>query len=94
MSGSTGTELGEYGYVLFRLPLRGKGRHLINGGINICVTATQISSTRKRERVRPWWCTPLIPAVGKRGSRVSEFEANLVYRVSFRTEKTLSWGGE
>jgi hypothetical protein len=32
-----------------------------------------------------WWCTPLIP--GGRGRRISEFEANLVYRVSSRTAR-------
>jgi hypothetical protein len=31
---------------------------------------------------------PLIPALGRqRGRRISEFEASLVYRVSFRTTK-------
>jgi hypothetical protein len=30
--------------------------------------------------------TPLIPAVGR---RISEFEASLVYRVSFRTASTI-----
>jgi hypothetical protein len=31
---------------------------------------------------RQWWRTPLIPALGGRGRRISEFEASLVYRVS------------
>jgi hypothetical protein len=34
---------------------------------------------------RAWWHTPLIPALGGRGRQISEFEANLVYRVSSRT---------
>jgi hypothetical protein len=34
---------------------------------------------------RQWWCTPLIPALGGRGSRISDFKASLVYRVSART---------
>ena len=29
-----------------------------------------------------WWRTPLIPAMGGRGRRISEFEASLVCRVS------------
>jgi hypothetical protein len=31
-----------------------------------------------------WWCTPLIPALGR---QTPEFEANLVYRVSSRTAR-------
>jgi hypothetical protein len=34
-----------------------------------------------------WWCTPLIPALGGRGRRISEFEASLVYKVSSRTAR-------
>jgi hypothetical protein len=34
-----------------------------------------------------WWHTPLIPALGGRGRWISEFEASLVYRVSFRTAR-------
>ena len=39
-----------------------------------------------------WWCTPLIPAFGRQRQvdfRVSEFEANLVYRVSFRIARAI-----
>jgi hypothetical protein len=32
-----------------------------------------------------WWRTPLIPALGRQGRRISEFEASLVYRVSSRS---------
>jgi hypothetical protein len=42
---------------------------------------------RKRIEARQWWCTPLIPALGGRGRRISEFEASLVYRVSSRTAR-------
>jgi hypothetical protein len=31
-----------------------------------------------------WWCTPLIPALGR---QISEFKASLVYKVSSRTAK-------
>jgi hypothetical protein len=34
-----------------------------------------------------WWHTPLIPALGRRGRQISEFEARLVYRVSSRTAR-------
>jgi hypothetical protein len=34
-----------------------------------------------------WWCTPLIPALEGRGRQISEFEASLVYRVSFRSAR-------
>jgi hypothetical protein len=27
-----------------------------------------------------WWHTPLIPVLGGRGRRISEFEASLIYR--------------
>jgi hypothetical protein len=29
-----------------------------------------------------WWCTPLIPALGRQRQAISEFEASLVYKVS------------
>jgi hypothetical protein len=34
-----------------------------------------------------WWCTPLIPVLGGRGRWISELEASLVYRLSFRTAR-------
>jgi hypothetical protein len=36
-----------------------------------------------------WWRTPLIPALGGRGRRISEFEASLVYKVSSRTARAI-----
>jgi hypothetical protein len=36
---------------------------------------------------RPWWRTPLIPALGRQRQVISEFEASLVYRVSSRTAR-------
>jgi hypothetical protein len=42
-----------------------------------------VSKTGKK-KARQWWLMPLIPALGRRGRRVSEFEASLVYRVSSR----------
>jgi hypothetical protein len=38
---------------------------------------------------RAWWYTPLIPALGSRGRRISEFEASLVYKVSSRTARAI-----
>jgi hypothetical protein len=35
-----------------------------------------------------WWHTPLIPALVRQRQRISEFEASLIYRVSFRTART------
>jgi hypothetical protein len=34
-----------------------------------------------------WWLTPLNPHLGGRGRKISEFKANLVYRVSSRTSR-------
>jgi hypothetical protein len=36
---------------------------------------------------RAWWCTPLIPALGRQRRWISEFEASLVYRGSSRTAR-------
>lgn len=33
---------------------------------------------------RTWWCSPLIPALRKKGKRTSEFEASLIYMPSSR----------
>jgi hypothetical protein len=37
------------------------------------------------EDSRVWWNTYLVPALGGRGRQISEFEDNLVYKVSSRT---------
>jgi hypothetical protein len=37
----------------------------------------------------PKWRMPLIPEHGGRGRRISEFEASLVYRVSYRTARAV-----
>ena len=34
-----------------------------------------------------WWCTPLIPALGRQRQRISESEASLVYKVISRTAR-------
>ena len=34
-----------------------------------------------------WWCTPLIPALGRQRQVNSEFKASLVYKVSSRTAR-------
>jgi hypothetical protein len=36
-----------------------------------------------------WWCTPLIPALGRQRQAISEFEASLVYKVSSRTARAI-----
>ena len=39
---------------------------------------------------RQWWCTPLIPALGRqRKEDLCEFEASLVYRLSSKTARTV-----
>jgi hypothetical protein len=43
---------------------------------------------RKTHRAGWWWCTPLIPALGrKKQVDLYEFKASLVYRVSSRTAR-------
>jgi hypothetical protein len=42
-----------------------------------------------KQRARLWWRTPLIPALGGRGRRISGFEASLVYKVSSRTARAI-----
>jgi hypothetical protein len=44
---------------------------------------------KKKGRAGAWWCTPLIPALGRQRQRISEFEASLVYRVSYRTVRAI-----
>jgi hypothetical protein len=47
-------------------------------------------STKAFDLSRAWWRMPLTTALGGgggRGSRISEFEASLVYRVSSRTAR-------
>jgi hypothetical protein len=38
---------------------------------------------------RAWWCTPLIPALGRQRQADFEFEASLVYKVSSRTARAV-----
>ena len=46
---------------------------------------SEILSQKTKDTVW-WWCTPLIPALGRqRQVDLCEFEVSLVYRVSFRT---------
>jgi hypothetical protein len=40
----------------------------------------------KPKNRRVWWCMPLIPALSR---RISEFEASLVYKVSYRTARAI-----
>jgi hypothetical protein len=42
---------------------------------------------RNSRSARQWWCTPLIPALGRQ--RQAEFEASLVYRVSSRSARAI-----
>jgi hypothetical protein len=46
-----------------------------------------IRNLLKNPLSRAWWCTPLIPALGRQRQVISEFEASLVYRVSSRTAR-------
>jgi hypothetical protein len=36
-----------------------------------------------------WWCTPLIPALGRQRQVISEFKASLVYKVSSRIARAI-----
>jgi hypothetical protein len=38
---------------------------------------------------RAWWHTPLVPTLGGRGRRISEFKASMVYKVSSRTARAI-----
>jgi hypothetical protein len=51
-----------------------------------CTTSLRVRNTREAGR---WWRTPLIPALGRQGRRISEFEASLVYKVSSRTARAI-----
>ena len=37
-----------------------------------------------------WWCTPLVPVLGRQRQVDLELEASLVYRVSARTAKAVT----
>ena len=48
------------------------------------------ASHQDSELAGQWWCTPLIPALGKqRQVDLCEFEASLVYRASSRTARAI-----
>jgi hypothetical protein len=49
------------------------------------VPTSEVDRIRIWKMSQAWWHTPLIPALGSRGRRISEFEASLVYKVSART---------
>jgi hypothetical protein len=45
---------------------------------------------KKQKTEKPTRCgTPLIPALGRQRQRISEFEASLVYKVSFRKARAI-----
>ena len=44
-------------------------------------------SLRQDNTAGQWWRMPLIPALGRQRQGISEFEASLVYRVSYRTAR-------
>jgi hypothetical protein len=50
-------------------------------------TMENYSAIKNEDIAGRWWNTPLIPALGSRGRRISEFEASLVYKVSSRTAR-------
>jgi hypothetical protein len=51
-------------------------------------TMENYSAIKNEDIAGRWWNTPLIPALGSRGRRISEFEASLVYTVSSGTSRT------
>jgi hypothetical protein len=62
----------------------------INQSINICLSLSLLVVLLlcfvNKTLAGRWWCTPLIPVLGRR-RRISEFKASLVYRVSSRTAR-------
>ena len=51
--------------------------------------STESLAFKNANTSRVWQRTPLIPALACRGSRISEFEASLVYKVSSRTARAI-----
>jgi hypothetical protein len=51
------------------------------------LSLVRVRLLKKKNKAGQWWHTPLIPTLGGRGRRISEFEASLVYRVSSRTAR-------
>jgi hypothetical protein len=48
----------------------------------------EISPLKRIIQAGRWWCTPFIPALGRqRQADLCEFDASLVYKVSFRTAR-------
>jgi hypothetical protein len=43
---------------------------------------------KEKKLARQWWCTPLIPALGRQ-SQADFSQVSLVYRVSSRTTKAI-----
>jgi hypothetical protein len=50
--------------------------------VYVCITHVLEPEKLEEALGREWWYMPLIPALGKQ-RQISEFEASLVYRVSF-----------
>jgi hypothetical protein len=46
-------------------------------------------NTKRSLEAKQWWCTPIIPALGRQSRQISEFKASLVYKVSSRTARAI-----
>jgi hypothetical protein len=60
----------------------------LNCTISVRISAGSI--IENNEHLGQWWCTPLIPALGRqRQVDLCEFEASIVYRASARTARAI-----
>ena len=48
-----------------------------------------IGKVKRGSNTGQWWQTSLIPALRSRGRRISEFQASLVHRMSFRIVRAM-----